>query len=522
MEYSKLWEKEENCVDAPQYINIFDFMQSELNKSQYCVSERKNNNISSEKIRSAESKKRLTSWDPNFWNEVMEECNASLRFAENGSENVLIAITNRSECFLHLGMFTKCMADMEAVKMANCPKKLEPILKKHQTLCTQKMLLTEELNLPRPKLSFKAHSNIPFFANCLEIKHNEKFGYHVIANDDIDVGRTVVVEESFTSCTLSSPLIGCATCQKTRMNFIPCDKCSTVVFCNNECKNKNFFHIHECGISTDDLGPVKLIVQTILMAISHFVTVQHLMEFVRLTNSVESVMPESIIDAKSKYQMFLKLHTTFPNHAIPNDYVNQAKEAFLHLIRLSAIKKYFTEESQQRFLMHLVLQHTIIAEKNGFTSLQNKIQRLLIINTASSLFNHSCVPNLFNMATHAIQVCITVRPIKKGEQLFVAYAIENTLPSVLRQFALLTKFGFDCECEKCVPRWKSSDRELIKSNKCYKYMMANWQKDYRDDKTRAVLKQFCERFLNECGRLPWCPEMETIMDLYSKYHAYDY
>lgn len=414
------------------------------------------------------------------------------------------------------------MADIELVKSGYCPNQLLSILEIRRLKCRQKMLVEEELNLPSPKLSFKANHRIPFFANCLEIKHNDQFGHHVVANSDIDVGKTVVVEESFSSCTVSGRLTGCATCQKTRMNFIPCDKCSTVVFCDEQCKSKNLFHVHECGILTDDLGTAKLIAQTILMAMTTFGSAESLMEFVEQTNGVGSVMPESILDGKSKYQMFLKLHASFPDHSISTEYVTQAKKTFLHMIRLPTAITFFAEEPQQRFLMHLVLQHTIIVEKNGFKSTQNKIQELLIVNTVTSLFNHSCAPNLFNMGSHADQLCITLRPIKKGEQLFVAYAINNDLPAVFRQFSLLRKFGFDCQCEKCVPRSSRSDRELIRSNKYYKYIMANREKDYSDDKTRAVLKQICERFLNECGRLPWCPEMESIMDLYSTYHGYDY
>lgn len=521
MDYYNLWKKGENCANA-QYINIFDLTESELNKSPYRVTERKKNSVSSGKNRDAESKIRQAGLNTNIWNDALEACNTSLRFADIGSEQFLVAISNRSECFLNLNMFTNCMIDIDLVMNGNCSKQMLTILEERRKKCTQMMLLMEELNLLKPKLSFNANPRIPFFANCLEIKHSNQFGYHVVANSDIDVGKTVVVEESFSSCTLSGRLTGCATCQKTRMNFIPCDKCSTVLFCDETCKSKNLFHIHECGIMADNLDSAKLIAQTILMVMSNFHSVENLMEFVEQTNNVGSAMPESILDEKSKYRMFLKLHANFPDHSIPTDYVIQAKKTFLHMVRLPVIKTFFAEESQRRFLMHLVLQHTIIVKKNGFTYMQNKIQKISIVNTVSSLFNHSCAPNLLNIGTDADQLCITLRPIKKGEQLFVTYAINNDLPTVLRQYALLRTFGFDCQCEKCVPRSSSSDRELIKSNKYYKYMIANRDKDFLDEKTRSVLKQICERFLNECGRLPWCPEMEFIMEIYSMYHRYDY
>lgn len=524
MEYSKLWKKEENGANA-QYIKNFDIKQSEIQKNLYRISERKNNSVSDDKFRTADLNadliKKFGNLDSSFWNSVMDKYNCGLRFAEGGSKNVSIAYAKRSECFLHLDMFTKCLNDIDLAKKSNCPKNLLPILEKRRTECSEKMQTSYELKLLTPKLSFEANKDFPSFADCLEIRNNDEFGYHVIANRDIDVGKTVVVEESI-SCTVSGLLEGCATCQKTRMNFIPCEKCSTVLFCNDECKKKNSFHVYECGISTKDLGGIKPYAQTILMAMSLFKNVNELIDFVEPLIGKERTMPTSIHDRKSNYQMFLQLHSSFPSSFIPNEYFNIAKETFIHLMRLPAVNKFFIEESHQSFLMHLVIQHTIIVKKNGFNTFANRCQRINIVNTTSSLFNHSCTPNLSNISSSGDEICISLRPIKKGEQLFVVYVIDNESSPGKRQFDLMKKFGFICHCEKCEPRWKSTDRELMKASTYYRFMMKNRKKDYLDDKTRALHKQVCEKFLNKYGRLPWCPEMEFIADIYSRNHRYDY
>lgn len=520
MEYSKLWKKEENRADA-QYIKIFDIRQSEFKEKLYRISERKNNSIADDDFRTAELMKTVVNLDSRYWNAVMDKYNSGLRFAEIGSKNVSIAYAKRSECFSYLDMFTKCLNDIDLAKKGNCPKNLLPMLEKRRAECEEKMQSNYELKLLTPKLSFETNKDIPSFADCLEIRNNDEFGYHVVANRDIDVGKTVVVEKSI-SCTVSGQLEGCATCQKTRMNFIPCEKCSTVLFCNEECKKKNLIHVYECGISTKDLGGIKAHAQTILMAMSTFVSVEELIGFVESMNGEERVMPTSIHDFKSKYQMFLQLHSSFPAPFIPDEYFNVAKKTFIHLMRLRAVKNFFIEEPHQRFLMHLVMKHTIIVMKNGFNTFANKCQIINIINTASSLFNHSCTPNLYNMASDGDQICITLRPIKMGEQLFVAYAIDKDSYPGKRQDNLKNTFGFICHCEKCEPRWKLSDRELMKSSTYYRFMMKNRNKDYLDDKTRALHKFVCEKFLNKYGRLPWCPEMEFITDIYSRNHGFDY
>lgn len=48
-----------------------------------------------------------------MFREAMDFYNKSLCFAENGSENISLAYSNRSACFFNMGMYSNCLVDIE-------------------------------------------------------------------------------------------------------------------------------------------------------------------------------------------------------------------------------------------------------------------------------------------------------------------------------------------------------------------------------------------------------------------------
>jgi hypothetical protein len=62
---------------------------------------------------------------------------------------------------------------------------------------------------------------------------------------------------------------------------------------------------------------------------------------------------------------------------------------------------------------------------------------------ACSMLNHSCCPNV-QFDPYAPDNLQVVRPVAKGEQLFISYQVEaQYLPEL---------YGFHCYCEKCTPK----------------------------------------------------------------------
>ena len=70
----------------------------------------------------------------------------------------------------------------------------------------------------------------------------------------------------------------------------------------------------------------------------------------------------------------------------------------------------------------------------------------------SSLFNHSCSPNvepMFPYNNHMVEMKAT-RKIEKNEHLCISYIDSENLSVQERQHKLLHGYGFQCRCEKCL------------------------------------------------------------------------
>lgn len=131
-----------------------------------------------------------------------------------------------------------------------------------------------------------------------------------------------------------------------------------------------------------------------------------------------------------------------------------------------------------------------------------------------SFFNHSCAPNLFNCSSSGKKVCITIRPIKKGEQLFICY--KKDLPTRERQEILLGKWGFLCKCGKCYPHCELSDRIKMRSDSIYESLQRSVPNmDYSDEIKCNIMADECMQFLRKYGHLPWSEEIEFVQRIYT-------
>jgi SET domain len=68
---------------------------------------------------------------------------------------------------------------------------------------------------------------------------------------------------------------------------------------------------------------------------------------------------------------------------------------------------------------------------------------LVVANT-----NHSCEPNAYVIMDGPTISIRTLRPISKGEEIFINY-VDVTEPFAMRQVELSTMYFFDCTCTKC-------------------------------------------------------------------------
>lgn len=497
-----LWKKEPNG----RYINLFgineDFKDSFIGLFTNIRQCQKNDKLSVDFREKGNAKIK-----EKMWRDAMHLYNYSLCYAEIDSKNVSLAYANRSLCFLKLKMYDKCLIDIELAINANYPAKSKLKLEERRAFCLNKI----QGIIEKPKLSYEEDKHFPGMANVVEIKCNEKYGRHLIAKCDIDVGEVILIDEAFVTTRMNAKIHVCGKCFKNTMNFIACDKCMNTMFCSQECKKSDQLHVIECGdkiVYEDSLNVYVL--RSILQAIKIFPTIQHLIEFVEdVVNNTEKKEPNSLANMKSKYRTFLKFNLWLSEIEKKNSAVI-SMGIFLKLMTKSVIQAKFRSNDDQRFLMHLVMMHFTVIFCNSFQ--HNILGGIFLI---QKHINHSCAPNLLHYMSENKSISIVSRPIKKGEQLFITYSDKIFLePLIVRQKYLWDGFGFRCDCEKCLNlNWPISS-ESIKSDSDYQYLLNQMDDDklidYRDYPKCSILKQICLLILKKYQNISWTTELDTV------------
>lgn len=219
----QLWKKETDGAESV-YVNIFENVCDNYSSLLNQIQSLNLSTIKDDKSSTDYRNKGNAQFAKSKFVEAMELYNKSLCYAKVSSENVSLAYANRSSCFLNLGMYEKCLVDIEMAIKANYPEHLMPKLEKRRSDCLKKTGKKVESNDFVAKLSFPADENFPGMANALKIESNLQFGRHVVAKCDIEVGKTVLIDEPFVS--VAADFIECASCLKKFMNLIPCDRCN--------------------------------------------------------------------------------------------------------------------------------------------------------------------------------------------------------------------------------------------------------------------------------------------------------
>lgn len=165
--------------------------------------------------------------------------NESLCWAESGSENAGLAFANRSAVYFEMKLYEKCLNNIELAKANQYPKENFEILNKREAKCREPRNDIEIKSTPWDffKLSYPPKKEIPFIANCLEMKNNAKFGRHIVTNRPLKVGDVVSIETPYCSVLLSESEFvevppsniyqRCSNCFKAAaLDLLPCPSCS--------------------------------------------------------------------------------------------------------------------------------------------------------------------------------------------------------------------------------------------------------------------------------------------------------
>lgn len=504
-----LWAKESNKENA-LYVDIFSFKHLAILNRIYCVERSSIDPSSFNKSESTALEKRKEgnkSFEAKDWRSALGSYNECLCYAKPGSSNFYFAYANRSACFYRMDKFAESMVDIELAKNAGYPANLMSKLVARQNQCKKRINEGAQTPDDRLKLSFPADEHIPGMANCLQIVKNAKGNRIIVAKEDIDVNKVVGAEQSFATCVYSKYGWRCQICLKGDTNLMPCTKCNAAMFCSTECQS-NPIHEYECRLKfcqqTQMNGIVMNEVRMIFKAIEIFANIDELMTFVK--QAIESdpkEIPDNLADTKSKYRAFLKL-PTYETELNDDDFWMKTYCAYRMLMDIPMIKEMFKSKRHNRFLMHLVMYHGMVMNRNSIrvrllSKEPNPKNRRDICTHSGFLkgyLEHSCAPNLMWTDLDGHSVYITLRPVKKGEQLFITIMDLLMEPKQKRQKILWENAKFLCRCSLCVgPSATSEQRQQLLADPLYK-----------NQNYVAVLQKY--------GHGPLCDELKSVLNYF--------
>ncbi|XP_055295571.1 SET and MYND domain-containing protein DDB_G0273589-like [Sitodiplosis mosellana] len=499
-----LWKKE-------SYVNLFPFVPDDIAlKSVQLL-----NTLSSRKSNEKSTELRMegnTQFGTGQWSVAMDLYTKSLCYAETGSENVALAYSNRSACFVKMRMYKEAIVDIQLAKEANFPERLVPKLEQRERDCRKLMSSVKTPPKYVCKLSYAADKNFPGMANVVEIKCDEEFGRHLIAKRDIPAGQTVMLEDCYVLVRTDVHLL-CQTCYCANANFIACKQCPDAVFCSNDCINRNHFHKWECNMPKAWNDDIQFQIRAVVRAIEAFTNVDDLMQFVDSTLREDpKKLPTSMHDSKAKYHFYFKLQR---QESKSSEQLGMGK-MYESVVSNPKIAALFNTTEKQRFLMHLVAHNILIMKNNSLGNESN-----LTVAHLHSLMNHSCAPNTATYAAGNQRFTVTVRPVKKGQQLCSPYLDCTGVRSLEeRHTALKSGWNFVCKCEQCVCDDKPINVEQIISNPCMRFVTQNFA---YEDKQHDVMKK-CLSYLNNNGHQRWSKEMQMMASMlagvYKKKYSY--
>lgn len=189
--------------------------------------------------------------------QALEAYNQSLCFAEVDSQNISKAYAGRSSVYYGMEQYKEALLSIQMAKQQGCPEEIEAEImnreKLSEEMISNKSDTSEEFNRSELlKMSYKAHADVPYIADCLELKSDAKFGRYITTKVALKPGDVVSIEEPFSKFLLPALRYKyCATClSDNNLNLIACNGCTSTMFCSEKCAESGFekFHKYECPI----------------------------------------------------------------------------------------------------------------------------------------------------------------------------------------------------------------------------------------------------------------------------------
>lgn len=269
-----------------------------------------------------------------------------------------------------------------------------------------------------------------------------------------------------------------------------CPHCIKVSFCSRKCC-ESVIHQTMCNrmFRRTDCFIVRLAVEIIKNAFALSNDKEELIQFV-----------EDVLFSKKDHRTCRPPFSTYGEMltlkgSIQNNHMDMTNRVVDCLLQLPGIKECKT--ASRRILVCMATRHVATIRINSFSEeigINNGKCINYSIHDVLSRVNHSCSPNVhhFYFTSNDEIRGITVRPIKKDEQIFINYLGISKLNDQLERQSFINKhWNFNCTCDKC--RNNVNGNQL---NESYRYIKNNLRPNecYRDSNR---LVEECRSYLNK-------------------------
>ena len=316
-------------------------------------------------------------------------------------------------------------------------------------------------------------------SKAVRVSYNLKSGRYLVANRDIMVGETLVVDTAFASVLLPDIRTQCHHCYKWITAVLPCSQCSKVRYCSLLCAKQswNCYHSVECKY-------LDLIHAAGIGCMAHLalrVVIKAGLKFLReFKQSIEpkgkskkdpvlSGCNENGVYDPSDYSTIYHLVTHSSDRSISDMFHRTVIAVFLLKCLEGGgffqIQGETVSQSERVFIGSLILRHLQNLPCNAH-EVSNLELDLLSVGTSQtreiaaaiyatmSLFNHSCDPDVTRNFYGDICVMRSIKNIPAGKEIVdnygTLYAVE---PKIQRKVRLQEQYYFDCCCEACENSW---------------------------------------------------------------------
>lgn len=380
------------------------------------------------------------------------ECyNESLCFAPAGSESLGMAYANRSAIYFEAGFFESCLINIELALDHDYPARLTPKLLERREKC-----LTDMNNQPdaattyQPtadfELSYPADPRAPFIIDGIKVETNLKYGRHIVTTKNLKPGDVICMEEIFSKAIRKEVVYShCFNCLDHHfLDLKPCPRTTTVMFCSEKCATEAWNRYYKLIYPVIDAvmefhgNYANRILQLSLRALTMF---DELADLQDLIDSIEVDKEHGLTidysEGADEKTLFRAAYTLETNEKIMSS--NGMFEVALDCANIWTIvcksmplMELLKGKKETNLFWELLMHLRMIMTTNSYNMVMAKSKNYTIDELVyedigsstvllSSLFSHSCWPNVIYKSTLKHFIIVAARPITAGEQLFIGY-----------------------------------------------------------------------------------------------------